>query len=767
MANAPVVKIPRRIGAPPPSLSTTMGLWGLSALLLVAIVQTFVAAQLHFNPTLGPNWHGIYLPLIAIKWYFMVAQPMAYAFNRPVQIYPENVVFWIRLLPFLGIGAVMVSMMFAFITNAVLERQLTPDEEDDLFDSGVKWADEKIAREDGLLDAKCGPVLGAFEVNGRKRLLRYGGEGGGSYTGPPGDWKSLFVAMNSLIPLQHEDAHTWSADERRMHPWGEEPIKLRLDPKFEYHRTLSGGESAPPPVGVNKRVLLLAPNGTPRTLKVDADKIGRYNPAWSLGLGGPTSVQDSLIASDSIISTAAQQSGTAHASHWDRATLGFGAAMWEKLGFYAFNRGQPEMFSLPGLYDFLSAFKSLDDILTFMETEPDDPLGLMAWKLLDPEAGTYVDTRVKPSAVQAARQMRSKDVKERAAVYSTLVAYMVKYSSDTLRRYITRSSFGFRDLANDPKKATVVDLGFEAMDGTFLQPYLRQLVRSMLRDLTRDGTDSIDGRSVRPHLRPWILQVDEANILQYVEEFEMGSGFIRGYGGFLELIWQAEDGQLHKWYTDKTPIKETLGWRLYGTPRLVKTAESIEKELGYRKRPVTIGNMSGDRYAMNPLMHLAESTQLVDLPLLSAKRITQIPKERYIGFVGGHNYYLYKSPVFKIKELRQALKQPYITECEDCYEGRYPYFIQSIREQVSDDGWNAWMRYIRENMQERGIGEDPIFASVAMEAATSPAAPSESAPRDDSDEYDPEAVSAKVREAAAAFEAAKRAKAKPPAEGVA
>lgn len=62
-----------------------------------------------------------------------------------------------------------------------------------------------------------------------------GGERGVSYTGPAGDGKSAMLKTSLLISLQHEDANSWTAAERRAHPWGEERSIVALDIKGDPH----------------------------------------------------------------------------------------------------------------------------------------------------------------------------------------------------------------------------------------------------------------------------------------------------------------------------------------------------------------------------------------------------------------------------------------------------------------------------------------------------------------------------------------------------
>lgn len=722
--NAPDIRIPTRIGTPRPFMGGAI-LAGLAGLVAATWgVTEWAAWSFRFNPSLGSSWHGIYLPFAWVAWWLRFAPPhdivtIEAALHHAIYRYPPAVTATASSLPWFGLGSVAVGFLCALVVAAVAQRGVAGEEDfDDLFDTGAVWADDETARKDGLLGGKAGPIVAGFETaNGDVVPLRHGGELGMSYTEVPGGGKSAMIKTNALINLQHEDAHQWSADERRLHPWGEEPVCVRADPKGEITRDCSGAEASI----LGRRVIVLAPLGVGGELKIPPEKLGRNNPYWSFALGTDTSTQDALTGAESIIQTAGKQDGTAHASHWDRATLGFAAGVIEKLGFYAFNHGQPELFSLPGLAQFVSGFKSLDALLEFMLTHPDDPCGLMGWTDYDFGKGQRSDTRVKPSIAQFSKLMMARDIKERSAIYSTLTAFLVKYFSDALSKYIQTCSFDWKTIANDPKRATSVNLVFDAMESEFLQPYLRQLIRSLFREVMRGGTISIEGRSARPNLRPIFLELDEAALLEKMDEFDAKSGFLRGMGIVAWLIWQSQSQRM-KFYGGGSgnidTMNETFGVHLYGAPRMVKHAKPIEEELGTRKIVLTVGNLGGDRFNLTPLPNIHEQTQTPDVPLMSAKRITQMAKDHYLMIYNGHNYYVPKWEYFRDPTLAKRSKIPYVKESEDCYQGREPYFITSLRERLSKADWETWMEYIAGETGTRPPGDAnaPVYAGADVKS---------------------------------------------------
>jgi hypothetical protein len=216
-------------------------------------------------------------------------------------------------------------------------------------------------------------------------------------------------------------------------------------------------------------------------------------------------------------------------THWDRSAKAWGAACIEKLGYRAINQGNPEIFSLPGLVDYISSFPSLDKLLEDMLTTPDDPLGLCGW-MQTLSSGKRKPTRVKPSIIQGVREMQNKDTRERAGVYSTFITYLSPYRSELLRKFTTRSTFDWLELANNEHHASTVYICIDPMETPRLRPYLRMVLSNAITQLTSGGISSIDARPVRSNYRPTIFALDEVAAFHKMTEFETGSGFFRGYG---------------------------------------------------------------------------------------------------------------------------------------------------------------------------------------------------------------------------------------------
>ncbi len=666
------------------------------------IATEWFAWRLGFNPSLGKALGGfIYWPWSWAVWVWQFLEPAQRLAGRPYAVYPHEVYDALQILAYVLAGGFVACVTVA----AIVTMPKKANDEHDLYDSGSKWADEKTARADRLLGARAGPVIGGFEnAFGKVVPLRYEGQLGLSYVEPPGGGKSAFLTSNLLIPLQHADAQKWDEKARRVHPWGEEPVVLVSDPKFELFKQTSGYQRRV----LGKDTFLLAPLGAASDMSIANDQLACYNPFWNVRLGTERGFQDCYFRTLAIVDA----EGEGLKTHWDRTSLSWGAAAIEKLGYRAMNTGDYESFSLPGLLDFVSSFASMDALLQYMLTEPDDPIGAFGWQEAKPD-GSMGPTRVKPSVQQAAREMLNKDPRERAGVYSTFVAFLAPYRSEILRRFITRSSFDWSALANDRDRAATVYISMDPMDLPKLRPYLRQVIGAAVEELTSGGTMDVGGRSARGNYRPVVLTMDEVAAWRKLAEIEHGSGYFRGYGIMLWLIWQSV-AQQKKYYGKENLLDETMDVLLYGRPKKSDGAEEISKMLGETTHLVRKRSVAGGRFALIA-PQAQDSIEPMKMPVLSEKNIMQIDKDRYIGFYNGHNYYLKKWEYYKNKALSERAKLPY--SCRPQSEAfNLPIFVNSVYSVLSKEDVARLKSHVAAKAEKPPVPE-PDAAAAAAQAA--------------------------------------------------
>lgn len=704
--NAPTIARPTRIGERPMSVAVP-----ISAAFAVVLASTtfteILAFRLRFNPSLGPHLGIFYVPWAWALWLWMIYQPIGRFFTHHFSTYAPSVYAAFAHTPIDAGISVFVGMMFVAAVSLLTQRNAR--DASDLHDSGSRWATANVATADRLLNSKAGPIIGGFDSSTGTRSLRYQGELGISYVEPPGGGKSSFLKSNLLIPLQHLDAENWDATKRRLNPWGEEPVIIASDPKFELFRETSGYQHRV----LKKNIHLLAPLGVGNNVDVPPEGLASYNPFWSIRLGTDRGFQDCYFRTLAIV----DGEGEGLKTHWDRTALSWGAAVIEKLGYRALATGDHESFSLPGLLEYISAFKTLEDLLDHMLTAPDDVAGVFGWQQLNAQ-GVMIDTQVKPSIAQAVREMLNKDERERAGVYSTFITFLAPYRSEILNRYCKRSSFSWREMADDPEASSIVYLGMDPMDIPKLRPYLRMVVGDAVEELTSGGTKDVGGRSARGNLRPTIFAMDEAAAWRRLQEIEHGSGYFRGYGVYLWLIWQSV-AQQKRYYGSDNLLDETMDVLIYGRPKTSDGALAIQKMLGERTELVHKRSVSGGRFAIMA-SQAQETLDVVTLPLLSEKEIMQIDRDRYIALFNGHNYFLRKWEYFKDKALSQRAKLPYVRNgvSERKHE---PLFVMSVESGLSAknlDRWRSYRSFVARYAQQNGEARsDAVHVSASSPEA--------------------------------------------------
>jgi type IV secretion system protein VirD4 len=627
-------------------------------LLIVAssVTTQVIAYQLHFNPSLGkPLWHTplayaklLYAPYAWCCWLWRFENPLS-----PV-VYPQQVNHALAAVPYVFGWGVLVAIIGTIVAALLLDRTVHVDE---LIDS-AKWAELKDLKREGLIGAKAGLIIGGFETKFGIVPIRYDGELGISYTGPPGDGKSALLKTCLLIPLQHEEAEAWSIEQRRAHPWGEEPSIIVLDVKGNLVASTSQYQATV----LDKQIFILEPLGS------ETEGRAQYNPFWGIQLGSEREADDCYQASLDIVDV----DGKGLPTYWDKASTAFGGAAIAKIGYRSLYLNDPSLFSLPGLVDYISSKKTIDELINDMLNTPDDPHGVFSWKNAANEP-----TTVRLWIADVARAMKAKAEEEKSGVYGSFIEFLAIYRSEVLRKHITASTFSFKQLANS-QKAGVVYINVPAMRLDALRPYLRMITRSALRELT-ESTKTIAGREVRGNLRSTIVALDEVAALKHVEEISTASGFLRGHGVILLLFWQALN-QLHRLYGNEESIRETIDVHIFGRPKTFEAAKLISDALGQFSTLITKRNISGKRVAFGPRDHLAEHADITTRNLLTPSEVMRFPKDRAIIFVSGLRinarkfaYYL-NSWLQKRSELGAVLGSDVMTH--------RPFFLEHLEAKV-------------------------------------------------------------------------------------
>jgi type IV secretion system protein VirD4 len=568
-----------------------------------------------FTPRLDPV-RAIYVPWDWLTWLWKFANPVnGYNYIWKTPYWPMVVYDKLRIAGIVFGAGCVVAYAGIYVTSWLLRDRRGRVEE--LVDSS-RWATAADLEREGLLGAKAGPIIGGFEVKGDVLPLRYDGELGINYIGPPGDGKSALLKTSLLIPLQHEDAAKWPADERRAKFYGEEPSIITLDVKGNLVESTSAYQRDV----LGKDVFVLEPFADETT------GLAMFNPLWAIHVGTDREADDCYQASLDIVDV----DGKGLPDYWSKASTAFGGAIIAVLGYRALQRNNPTLLSLPSLVDYISSHRAQDDVeaidvLIADMLQPHDPHHVFGWR----------DTDGKPTAhrewiVRAALAMRAKASEEKSGVYGSFIECLGIYRSEVLRKHISRSTFSFKDLANRQKPA-IVYINVPAMKLDHLRPLLRNITRVAIRELT-ETTGSIDGREVRGNKRSTILALDEVAALKHVEELSTASGFLRGHGVALWLFWQSAS-QIARIYGDNESITETIDVHIFGRSKTYKAARTIAESLGKFSAVVTKRNTSGQRLAPGPLGHLSVNADINTRELLTAGEFMRLPRTRNIILAHG------------------------------------------------------------------------------------------------------------------------------------
>lgn len=627
-----------------------------------SIATQVVAYSLGFNQNLGKPILStpfafakqLYAPYDWVLWFWKFNNPLSAiapfkAFTHSTEAYHA-----FQIVPYILCWGVFAAIFGTLVTAILLGHT---DQVDDIVDS-AKWANLADLEKEGLVKGKAGPIIGGFETKIGIVPIRYSGELGISYTGPPGDGKSALLKTNFLIPLQHEEAATWTEDERRAHPYGHEPSIVALDVKGNLVESTSRYQSDV----LGKDVFVLEPLGD------SSEGRAAYNPFWGIRLGTEHEADDCYQASLDIVDA----DGKGLATYWDKASTAFGGAVIAKIGYRALYLNDPRMFSLPGLVDYISSFDLIDGLISdILETE-DDPNGVFGW--VDSKGEK---TKVRPWVADVARAMKSKAAEEKSGVYGSFIEFLAIYRSEVLRKHISTSTFSFRGLANSPK-AGVVYISIPAMRLDAMRPYLRMLTRAALRELT-ESTSTIAGREVRGNIRSTIIALDEVASLKHVEEIGTASGFLRGHGVQLWLFWQATS-QLRRLYGNDESISETMDVNLWGRPKTFDAAEEISEALGRFSTLVTKRNVSGKRASLGPRDHVSENADITTRNILTASEVMRFPADRVIIFTKGLRINAKKFAYFLNPDLQKRAELGTVTESN--VMKHVPFFISNLEERV-------------------------------------------------------------------------------------
>jgi type IV secretory pathway TraG/TraD family ATPase VirD4 len=609
--------MPRTVGERPTQPAAVVGF--IVALVLTGCAtSTIVADRLGHNPQLGRSWFGIYDPLAWIRWLWMAYEPLhGYDYFHHRAHYVAALYAALRVIPWtLALGIALSFVAYALISVAVAPRD--KEAVKSIVDSAHFATVAEIRKKTDFLTANCGLIFGKLETSpGVWEFLRWSRNVGWNVVGTQGSGKTSDAILTQLLnPLMHPDAPTWSAVERRAHPWGYEPNFVILDTKGSITEATSGYQKTK--LGKNVYVMSL--------LSEDLSRAG-FNSFHLTRLGTPHEFDDCYRHGLDIV-----DEGDGLKDYWSKVALDFGAALIATVGYMSLAENNPAFFSHWGLLAYISRFSTPDALMADMLEQEHDPHGQFGWPELKDGLLTGKTTKRRQWIVDAATRMNARVAEEKSGIFGAFVSYIGMYASAIMKPHISRCTFDLKAMANDPDKASVLYIQMPEADLTQIRPFLRIMVKTFFRQLMTQ-TVTIDGRELPGNIRQTRFILDEIRVLNKLEPLAISSGTMRSHKVQLDAVWQARN-QIEECYGKTETVTGNLGGHAYYRTQPGGDAEWLSKKCGQSSAVLQHRNLSGKR--ITPIKgHIAEQNNVQTRYNLTEYEANELPADEKIVFADG------------------------------------------------------------------------------------------------------------------------------------
>ena len=673
--------MPRTVGERPVQPAAVLAL--LAGLIVTGCAASaIVAYRLRYSSDLGRPWIGpIYAPWAWLTWLWAAYNPFTGV--NPIthqQHYVPAFYAALRAIPWtLGIGVAASLVLYSRITVAIAPRD--KEKVKTVVDSAHFASIQEIREKTTLLSANCGPVIGMVETVPRKstcfglvtleppkfEYLRSGdSQTGTNIVGITGAGKTPDYFKQLLLNrLVHPDAETWSKVERRAHPHGYEPNLVIFDLKGSLKASTSGFQAEV----LGKRVFVFSPFSRDYTLS-------KYNPLHFIRLTEEEEFDDCYRAGLDIV-----DEGQGLKDYWSKVALDFGAAIVATVGYIALSRNTPSLFSHAGVIDYVSSFKTPDELIVDMLDREHDPHGVLGWRELD-ENGVLTDkpTKKRDWIVKAATVMHARAVEEKSGIFGSFVSYIGVYRGPILRQHISETTFDLKALANDPERASTVYIVMPDSDLEQIRPFFRIMVKDMFRRLMT-GTVTIDGRELPANLRMTRFVLDEVRALNKLEPLAVSAGYMRGHKVVVDTAWQTRS-QLLECYGQNETVTGNLATQMFYQTQPGPDAEWLSKKCGQTSFVLQHRNLSGKRMA--PIKgQIGEQNQVQTRQNLTEYEANNLGSEQKIIFADGAIIRAHQCRYYKSKALDRRARIPQVSAADATIETAP--FLAGIRKSIGPE----------------------------------------------------------------------------------
>lgn len=562
---------------------------------LLAGLQTasqFFAQDFRYQPVLGGNIHGVYLPWCilhwAAKWYHQYPHAVMRAGSAGIVV--------------AGLGLLVLAVAKMFLANSTRANEY--------LHGSARWANIEDIYRSGLLsrrppfwrrgrqgrDSGTGPgvYVGAWlDRSGTLRYLRHSGPEHVLTYAPTRSGKGVGLVVPTLLS------------------WPDSAVITDL--KGELWAMTAGWRQK----HARNKVIRFEP--------ATMDGSARWNPLDELRVGTEYEVGDVQNLATLIV----DPDGRGLETHWQKTSQALLVGVILHVVYKARHEGGTA--SLPAVDGMLTA--------------PDRDVSEL-W--LDMTTYCHVDGRVHPVVASAARDMMDRPDEEAGSVLSTAKSFLALYRDPVVAHNVSRSEFHIRDLMNHDAPVSLY-IVTQPSDKTRLRPLVRIMVNMIFRLLADKmefeqvaappswwrRTAAAMGLQQKPqsYVRPkksyryrLLGMIDEFPSLGRLEILQESLAFVAGYGIKLYLICQ-DLNQLKSRETGYGP-DETITSNCHVQnafpPNRLETAEHLSKLTGQTtviKEQITT---SGNRMAA--LMgQVSRTTQEVQRPLLTPDECLRMP----------------------------------------------------------------------------------------------------------------------------------------------
>ena len=479
-----------------------------------AVTQEF-ASLLAYHDSLGQPLVGrFYAPWMGLSWahqYSLFEHPQALVAMRRV-------------------GAVCILILGVYLVFVITMRRPRASNQSAAYGS-ARFATMDDINRMGLRD-NDGVVLGAYQENGKRVILRHDGPEHVLMVAPTGSGKGVSVVNPTLLTWPHSCV----VYDLKKENWA-------LSSKWRQDH---------------------AGNTVLRFEPACADGSGAcYNPLGEVRLDTDHDVQDvQNIAA--IITDYGAESTDKSSDYFESAGYALLVALTLHTCYVAHRKGKS------------ASLTDVADLMNDPAAEYADLLG---------KIGTTVHKNNRPHPICESESMsminmlKSGAGRQFAGIWDTVRSKLALYRDPIIRKNIARSDFRIVDLMNHEKPTTLY-ICVGSTDKTRLKPITKLLFSQIIRTLTREVTYD-HGISKPSYKHKLLLLIDEFPSLGRMAIMNEAIAFLRGYGIKCLLIIQ-DFSQLrdNAAYGDKESITANCGVRIAFAPNTIATAKELSEMVG-------------------------------------------------------------------------------------------------------------------------------------------------------------------------------------------